>query len=137
LQALDKSLDTAAFQAHAIVDSGIIDEAVDGAEPFFDLSDRSAAARRVFELRLDQVAIGLCRLHLRHKLPNVIRAPSQYHYAGSLVEAGASDAGPDAGTAAGYDDDFILESKIHEIPLATFTELQAHKQRRADDRGRL
>ena len=71
VEALDEALDAAGLKADAVVDAGVVDEAIDVAEALFDFADCLAAAVGVFQVRFDEFAVGGVGLHLGHEVEGV------------------------------------------------------------------
>jgi len=112
---------SARLERHAIVDSGIVDQAVQAGEFGQGSADRVGARGLVAQIQFE---IARLRLQRRQTAPELgsRRVAIENYRDRSLLGQQQADGPSDAARAAGDDDDMILEFQIHEpapkLPLA-------------------
>ena len=108
LQALYEGFDRAALEACAVIDSGVVDQAVDVAMRGENFGDRGFAAIEVFQMRFDKVTLRLDCRHFGEKRLRILRRPREDDDACAFFKTCARDACADARAAARDDDEFIF-----------------------------
>src|SRR5665213_2598574 len=116
-EALKETVRVAISEAYSVIGSSIVDETIDATMLSLDVFNSATALQRIFEVCLDKVAMASW-LHLREKVQDALRGPTDDNNVRAFVDAGTRDGFSDAGTTSGHNDDTIFEAEVHRVSVA-------------------